>query len=86
MTKVETRTSRLVRENLVAKYPSGPGNCLVNMGLLRLFSTCQGGVDAGRCRLSPVSTRDAFLAVSRNKDFWFIAAARSEDETGIRSG
>jgi predicted nucleic acid-binding protein len=37
-------------------------------------------------RLSPVSTRETFLAVSRREDFWFIAAARSEDEQEIRAG
>ncbi len=37
-------------------------------------------------RLSPVSTRETFLAVSRREDFWFIAAVRSEDETEFRAG
>jgi glucose-1-phosphate cytidylyltransferase len=36
--------------------------------------------------MSPVSTRETFLAVSRREDFWFIAAARSEDEQEIRAG
>jgi len=36
--------------------------------------------------VSPVSTRETFLAVSRREDFWFIAAARSEDEQEIRAG
>lgn len=35
---------------------------------------------------SPVSTRETFIAFSPREDFWFIAAARSEDETEIRSG
>jgi hypothetical protein len=36
--------------------------------------------------VSAVSTRETFLAVSPTEDFWFIAAARSEDEAEIRAG
>ncbi len=36
----------------------------------------------GMRQVFPVSTRETFLAVSRREDFWFIAAARSEDEAG----
>jgi hypothetical protein len=57
--------------------------------------TCQGRIRSDRNEyqtskrylpLSPVSTLETFLAVSRREDFWFIAAARSEDETEIRAG
>jgi crotonobetainyl-CoA:carnitine CoA-transferase CaiB-like acyl-CoA transferase len=48
--------------------------------------TGQGKSIAEAIRVSPVSTRETFLTVSRTEDFWFIAAARSEDETEIRAG
>ena len=34
----------------------------------------------------PVSTLETNRGTSRREDFWFIVAARSEDETEIRSG
>jgi len=35
--------------------------------------------------LFAVSTRETKLGTSRKEDFWFIVAARSEDETEIRA-
>jgi len=65
-----------------ANSPPGHSFALDFSGLQRpeiSFFTAWDGV-------SPVSTRETFLAVSRREDFWFIAAARSEDEQEIRAG
>ena len=37
-------------------------------------------------RVFPVSTPETNRGTSRREDFWFIVAARSEDETEIRAG
>ena len=38
------------------------------------------------CNVSPVSTHETNSGSSRKEDFWFIVAARSEDEAEIRAG
>ena len=57
------------------------------MGQIMLVAmTAPDGVSPMQLRVFPVSIRETDLGTSRREDFWFIVAARSEDETEIRAG